>query len=314
MLSFARGSHAGSERVDLRGLMEGLATLLRGSIPSNVRLELAPADAAIELEGNHTELQQVLLNLCLNALQAMPDGGDLRISTTSVDLDGGFFESIEECGAGRYLAIAVTDTGVGMSGQVRARLFEPFFTTKASGTGLGLLSCRRIIGNHGGCLRVASTPGNGTTFTVYLPLAAHAGAERGVDEIPRGRGERVLVVIERAGKLSLLGSIIGDHGYSATLAQDGALALQALEREGMPDAVLMEAQMSLMTGVRTCAALLERGYDGPVLLIAPRGGTAGDDEMPPLPRVRRIDKPVVPAQLLAVLDEELHDAADERSP
>lgn len=315
MLSFARGSHAGDERVDLRGLVDGLATLLRGSIPPNVRLQLAPIAADIELEGNHTELQQVLLNLCLNALQAMPEGGELRISTTSVDLDADFFDASEEACEGRYLAIDVTDTGIGMPEHVRSRLFEPFFTTKATGTGLGLLSCRRIIGNHRGCLRVSSVPGKGTTFTVYLPLLALRERALTIEDVPRGRGERVLIVIERAGKLSLLGSIVEDHGYVPTLAQDGALALQSLDRDGMPDAVLMEAQMTLLTGVRTSAALLERGYAGPVLLIARRDAAESGEELPPLRRVRRIDKPVDPIELLATLDEELHPMAEaERSP
>jgi CheY-like chemotaxis protein len=111
-------------------------------------------------------------------------------------------------------------------------------------------------------------------------------------------------VIERAGKLALLGRIVEDHGYHPVLAQDGSLALQSLDRDGLPDVVLMEAEMSLMTGVRTCAALLERNYAGPVLLIARRDAALPED-LPPLPRVRRIDKPVDPAQLLSTLHEEL---------
>ena len=304
MLSFARGSHAGGEHLQLRGLVDGLARLLRGSVPSNVTLKVAPIASDIELEGNHTELQQVLLNLCLNALQAMPDGGELRIDTRTEELAADFFAPAEDCAAGRHLVIDVTDTGLGMPDEVRARLFEPFFTTKPSGTGLGLVSCRRIIGNHRGCLRVRSAPGQGTTFSVYLPMLQAPASTLTLEEIPRGHGERVLIVIERAGKLALLGRIVEDHGYHPVLAQDGSLALQLLDRDGLPDVVLMEAQMSLLTGVRTCAALLERGYAGPVLLIA-RADTALPEDLPPLPRVRRIDKPVDPAQLLSILHEEL---------
>jgi CheY-like chemotaxis protein len=114
----------------------------------------------------------------------------------------------------------------------------------------------------------------------------------------------VLVVVETAGKLSLLSDVIASHGYRVTAAQNGAVALQSLDREGLPDAVVMEARMNLMTGVRTAAALVERDFSGPVLLIARPDDAAIGEEIPPLRRVRFIDKPVDPLQLLSVLAEE----------
>jgi signal transduction histidine kinase len=310
MLSFARGSHGASERVGLHTLFTGLGMLLRGTVPSAVTLTIDPADPSIELEGNHTELQQCLLNLCLNALQAMPAGGALRLRAFTVVLDDGFFEPDEPAAPGPWLRLEVSDTGIGISDEVRAHLFQPFYTTKVTGTGLGLLSCRRIVGNHRGFLRIRSEQGVGTTFEVYLPLPTLHDAEASFNDIARGNGERVLVVIERAGKLSLLGGMIESHGYQVTLAQDGALALQSLDRDGMPDAVLMDSQMNLMTGVKTLSALLERNFAGPLVLITSRDSTI-DEELPPLRRVRRIDKPVDPVQLLAVLAEEIGGA---RSP
>ncbi|MEO6687518.1 MAG: ATP-binding protein, partial [Dokdonella sp.] len=154
MLSFAKGSRAATHRVNVKSLLDGLSMLLRGSLARNIELHIAAPNASIEVEGNHTELQQTLLNLCLNGMQAMPEGGKLRLDSASVVLDAGFFASDEIPAPGRYLQISISDTGIGMSEDVRKRLFTPFFTTKEKGTGLGLMSCRRIIANHQGVMRL----------------------------------------------------------------------------------------------------------------------------------------------------------------
>ncbi len=304
MLSFARGSRAAIERVNVRLLLEGLQLLLRANLAEGVRLQVQLPEDGLELDGNHTELQQCLLNLCLNAIQAMPEGGDLQVSVDRLELSAGDFGPGETGSPGPYLRMTVRDTGIGMSPEVRARLFQPFFTTRASGTGLGLVSCRRILENHRSFMRIDSEVGRGTTFRLYFPLPPARPEVRTPDEIARGHGARVLVVIEAAGKLSLLTDVIGSHGYRVTPAQNGAVALQSLDREGLPDAVVMEARMNLMTGVRTAAALVERDFSGPVLLIAHPGDAAIGEDIPPLRRVRFIDKPVDPLQLLSVLADE----------
>jgi CheY-like chemotaxis protein len=153
-------------------------------------------------------------------------------------------------------------------------------------------------------MRIDSEVGRGTTFRLYVPMPPVRPEVRTPDEVARGHGARVLVVVETAGKLSLLSDVIASHGYRVTTAQNGAVALQSLDREGLPDAVVMEARMNLMTGVRTAAALGERDFSGPVLLIARPDDAAIGEEIPPLRRVRFIDKPVDPLQLLSVLAEE----------
>jgi signal transduction histidine kinase len=303
MLSFAKGSRSAVHRIGVESLLDGLVVLLRGSL-GNIELRVDAPDATIEVEGNPTELQQCLLNLSLNAIQAMPEGGVLSLASEPVTLDDSFFENDEPRAPGRYLRIAVSDTGIGMSEDVRSHLFRPFFTTKEQGTGLGLLSCRRIIANHLGFMRLASEPGRGTTFSIYLPLPAAVGAGS-AEDIPFGHGERVLVVIERESKLVLLRDIIESHGYAVSAAENGAVALLTIENEGLPDIVVMDARMSLMTGVRTAAKLLEMDYAGPLLLIAgPERETIAQD-LPPMRRIRFIDRPVDPDKLLTVLAEEL---------
>src|SRR4051812_6917297 len=175
MLTFARGARMTVERVKVRSLLEGLGLLLRGSTPRNVELELALPPEDLEIDGNYTELQQCLLNLCLNALQAMPEGGRLEIGAEREEIGESFFTADEASSPGAYLRVAIRDTGIGMSDEVKANMFKAFFTTKKEGTGLGLLSCRRILDNHKSYMRVATAPGQGTTFTLYFPLAT-AGA------------------------------------------------------------------------------------------------------------------------------------------
>lgn len=304
MLSFARGSNAARERVKVNVLLDALAMLLRGTIPRNVTLRVEIIDNAIEVDGNYTELQQCLLNLCLNAVQAMPDGGDLQVDVGCTDIDHSFFAAGETRAPGRYLKIDIKDSGVGMSDEVRSNLFTPFFTTKQSGTGLGLMSCRRILTNHQGFIRVASKPGDGTTFALYLPLQeAEIPAAKSRDA-QVGHGEIVLIVIEEAGTLSMLRDSIEAHGYRVLAAQSGTAALQMLQSHGLPAIVVMEASMNLMTGVRTATALIDYKFHGPVIMIA-KPGSVDRDDLPPLQRLRFINKPVNQPELIETLAQEL---------
>jgi signal transduction histidine kinase len=294
MLSFARGARR-AEQVKLGALLEALNLLLQGSVPRTVKMEVDVFDPDVAFEGNHTELQQCLLNLCLNAIQAMPDGGKLRIETDLVSLPEDFFTESEPPSPGRYLRLSVIDTGEGMTPDVLQRLFEPFFTTKAAGTGLGLLSCKRIVASHGGLMRVRSQVGEGTEFHLYLPLRAddsdHAEPQV-LDASLQGEAERVLVVVEEAVQLSLLVDTLDAYGYQAGASQSGTAALQWIEAHGVPDLVVMDADMNLFTGVRTLAALLDHGYAGAVLLLARPDSPPNFDELPQLDHLYVIEKPV----------------------
>lgn len=300
MLSFARGARR-AEQVRLGALLDALKLLLQGSVPRTVQMDVDAFDPAIAFEGNHTELQQCLLNLCLNAIQAMPSGGSLRIETAQVNLPDDFFVEGEQPLPGRYLRLSVIDTGEGMSPDVIQRLFEPFFTTKEAGTGLGLLSCKRIVASHGGLMRVRSQLGEGTQFHLYLPLGADDGepAEPQIMEGSLlGEAERVLVVVEEAVQLSLLVDTLDTYGYQAGASQSGTAALQWIEAHGVPDLVVMDADMNLFTGVRTLAALLDHGYSGAVLLLARPGSPPNLDELPKIEHLYVIEKPIQSRMLL----------------
>ena len=312
MLSFARGARR-AEQVRLGALFSAFDLLMQGSVPRTVSMELVIDDPELSFEGNHTELQQCLLNLCLNAIQAMPDGGHLRIETAQTQLEQDFFLPEEQPRLCRYLQISVIDSGPGMDQQVLEHLFEPFFTTKEAGTGLGLLSCKRIVSSHGGVMRVDSVPGRGTRFDLYIPLEELVADSEQQDDRSslEGAAERVLVVVEEAGQLSLLTDTLDAYGYQAHASQSGTAALQWIEAGGLPDLVVLDADMNLFTGVRTLAALIEQGYSDAVILLARPGAPPDLHELPPLEHLYVIDKPVTTQVLLRTLRKALR-ASDER--
>ncbi len=309
MLSFARGARR-AEQVRLGALISAFQLLMQGSVPRSVKMEVSIEDPELSFEGNHTELQQCLLNLCLNAIQAMPDGGKLRIETSQTRLSDDFFLPDEQSRCGPYLRISVIDGGPGMDEAALQHLFEPFFTTKETGTGLGLVSCQRIVVAHGGVMRVHSKPGSGTRFDMYVPLEDLARDAASLDDTTglEGDAERVLVVMEEAAQLSILVGTLNAWGYQADASQSGTAALQWIEACGLPDLVVLDADMNLFTGVRTLSALLDRGYQGAVILLAHPDSPPDMHELPRLERLLVIDKPVTTRALLRALHKALSGA------
>src|SRR5690606_38959816 len=188
MLSFVRGSRRASERFRAADLFHAVQLLLKGSMPAGVRLDVRLPDPELALDANYTELQQCLHNLSLNAIQAMPSGGPLELAAEAAD--GG-------------VRLEVSDTGKGMVEQKLRQLCTPFFTTKADGTGLGLVSCKRIVAGMGGRMEVSSQPGQGTRFVLWLPLLAEE-ADEGLPAVVAGHGQRILLVFHEAARQSLI--------------------------------------------------------------------------------------------------------------
>jgi signal transduction histidine kinase len=306
MLSFARGARR-AEQVRLGDLLDAMGLLLQGSVPRTVQLRIDVPDPELRFEGNHTELQQCLLNLCLNAIQAMPDGGRLDISTAQERLSPEFFADGEEPLRNPCVHLVVADTGIGMTPEVLEHLFEPFYTTKENGTGLGLLSCQRIVASHGGVMRVDSRPGQGTRFHLYFPLAGAVADAAAQDETPglQGDAERVLAVAEEAGLLSLLSDTLDAWGYQVHASQSGTAALQWIEAGGLPDLVVMDADMNLFTAERTLASLAERGYAGAIIMLAGSDTPRPPGALPSLPRLYVLDKPFSTRKLLQCLRQAL---------
>ena len=279
MLSFVRGSNRTREQVAISRLFQAVHLLLKSSLPERVRLELDIADDALSVEANYTELQQCLLNLGLNALQAMPDGGTLRLSAAWEGHD--------------RARLSVVDTGIGMSQEVLDRLFSPFFTTKVDGTGLGLVSCRRIVESYGGSIHVDSTPRRGTCFDLVLPVRVGGAPEVEADvPLVPGRGQHILLVDGEATRLSLLGNALSSQGYLPHLAIDGAAALQYVQQHELPDLVIVDSDIILLSAVSLLLTMQELGYQGPAIVLEDLGSPLRNEHYPTDIPVHVLHKPL----------------------
>lgn len=226
VLHFARGQDAERRPLDPGAVLRELGALVRDTFPAGIRAAvLAPPDLW-PIHASPVQLHQILLNLCVNARDAMPDGGELTLAADNVELAA---EEGAQCRPplppGQYVMLLVSDTGQGITPEVQARLFEPFFTTKPPGigTGLGLSTTLQLVQQHGGGLRLQSVPGEGTAFEIFLPSTRTVGVltEAPAADAPAGRGELVAVAEEEAAFRATLGEVLAAHGYRVGLAGPG---------------------------------------------------------------------------------------------
>ncbi len=234
LLAFGRRQQMSVRALDLRELIDSVAGLLRRLIGEDITLRVVHGAMLGGVCADPVQIEQVLMNLAVNARDAMPDGGTVTIETTNVVLDRDYADRHVGVTVGHYVQITVTDTGDGMSEETRSRIFEPFFTTKGpgKGTGLGLSTTFGIVKQHGGNIWVYSEPGRGTTFKVYLPrtdAAPAAEAMRAV-EVPAHGSETILLVEDDDGVRGLLADTIAQYGYRV-LAAAGGEAAEAHVRE-----------------------------------------------------------------------------------
>jgi len=264
VLSFARGMEGQRIVIQPKYLLKDIEHIVNDTFPKDIRLELALPHETWSILGDPTQVQQILLNLCVNARDAMPNGGTLTVKTENCLADEHYVAMNRQARLGTYVAISVTDVGVGISPDIMDSIFEPFFTTKevGKGTGLGLSSVKAIVKNHGGFINVYSEIGRGTTFKVYLPAQAAAGeapVERNADDpLPRGAGETILVVDDETSILSITSETLQAFGYNVVTASNGAeaVALYAQQKETI-SAILTDLSMPVMDGRATIYALLK---------------------------------------------------------
>jgi PAS domain S-box-containing protein len=276
VLLFARGGQTSREPVGLGDVVREIQAIITSTFPKDITLETAVARDVHPVTGDVTQLTQVLLNLCVNSRDAMPHGGHILISTRNHVLSDteALLHGAEAGGA--YAVLEVADTGEGMSKEVIDLIFDPFFTTKAvgNGTGLGLSTVQGIVSSHGGFVAVASTPGEGSTFTVYLP-ARHAQAKPAAPPpdttaAPHGKGELILLVDDDASVLSITQQTLVEFGYNVVTAEDGAQAIGIFSRQHDDiDLVLTDIAMPVIDGYALIAALNRIARDP--LIIATTG-------------------------------------------
>jgi len=261
LLAFSRKQVLQFAVVDLAATVASVTAMLRRVIGANITLTVGSADDLGSVRADAGQIEQVLVNLAVNARDAMPDGGTLTIETANVDVDDAHALSLEVA-PGPYVRLSVRDTGAGMDQATRERIFEPFFTTKpaGSGTGLGLSTVYGIVKQSGGGLTVTSEPGLGCAFEIFLPrVAGHAPADRVDRPATAGPGtETVLLVEDEPDIRALAERLLASTGYAVVAAGSGPEALRLCERHAGPiDLVVADVVMPGMTGLEMAARLRE---------------------------------------------------------
>ncbi len=287
LLAFSRRQVLEPRNIALNDHLLEVSTLLRRLIPENVEVHATTGEDLWTVKADPDQIGQVLINLAVNACDAMPRGGELRLETSNVVLDESFTSKNPGSKTGEYVRLSVSDTGTGMDEEVQKHLFEPFFTTKeqGKGTGLGLATAYGTVKQHHGYIAVESEVSKGTTFSIYLPRS-HGRAERGLTRLPRkprdSVGETILVVEDEPQVRRAMVRILKRLGYAILQAANGDDALRVAENEqGTIDLVLTDIVMPTMGGTDLVAKLSKLRPEIAVLFVSvyPRGSLTEDGEL-----------------------------------
>lgn len=272
---FGRGLDGQRIPIHPQHLVKDTVRIATEALNKSLKIEVKIAADVWSIAGDPTQLHQVLLNLCVNASEAMPSGGTLTIAAKKFTADKNFTDDHFEAHPGRYVILEITDTGSGISREIRDRIFDPFFTTKeiGKGTGLGLSTALSIVKSHSGFILLETEPGKGSSFQIYLPAQADSPPDKLEDkpaDFPRGHGEIILVVDDEKPVRETAQATLETFGYKVLLANDGAQAL-AIYTKNQADiaAVLTDIVMPVMNGEATIRAL--RQLNPKVKIVASSG-------------------------------------------
>ncbi|MDD5565109.1 MAG: response regulator, partial [Thermoanaerobaculaceae bacterium] len=259
ILDFSRRSTTERRTVDVVPFAAAIAGLLRRALPETVAVSFAgPPAPGLHISADPTQLEQILLNLALNARDAMPEGGTFGLSVEPLNLAPDATPPIARMPPGEWVHIAAADTGCGIAPEHLNRIFEPYFTTKpkGKGTGLGLAQVYGLVGQNDGFIAVASTPGRHTTFNLYFPIVpAEASPEPAVAvETPGGAGQTILLAEDEPEVRGALRTMLEVLGYRVLEAPDGRAALAHLEAGERPDLLLTDSTMPGMSGAELIVA------------------------------------------------------------
>ena len=307
LLNFAKGAEG--ERVALQPgrLVREMEKLVQGSFPKNIRLAVKCDPKLPPVRGDATQLHQVLLNLCVNARDAMPDGGTLTLAAERREVDACYAGSEPGARPGSYVVLCVRDTGTGIPPEILDRIFDPFFTTKDpdKGTGLGLSTVLGIVKGHGGFLQVCSQPGHGTTFTVHLPVdraGSESAAVSPAPEVFRGHGETILFVDDEAGVREVARAVLHHLNFKAVTATDGTDGLlQAAQHRTEIRAIITDLHMARLDGLAFVREVRRLLPHVPIAVASGRMDDEVGEQFRTLGVTGRLDKPFSEAQLAEAL-------------
>ncbi|HUR59486.1 MAG TPA: response regulator [Opitutaceae bacterium] len=309
LLAFARGADGCHSKIDPLRALEELKPLARQSLPPTVVLAVRPEPRLWPMLADATQFNQVVLNLCINARDAMPQGGRIEIVAKNVTVDGALVRQNPGLSPGPHVLLSVTDTGSGIPAAILDKIFDPFFTTKVAGkgTGLGLSMVAGIMKSHGGLVEVESEDGRGTTFRLYFPAIPDAAAPVMVPVIAagpaRGAGEGILLIDDEPVVRETLQLVLQSAGYRVFPAPDGASGIAEFERHnGEIALVITDMMLPDQVGTQVVRALRTRRARLPVIAISGMMATGQFDELTRLnPPVNCLSKPLKPAALLTAV-------------
>lgn len=267
LLTFSRRQVIQLAPIDLNEVVAGVMKILRRIIGEHIQLEINQGHSLGTIQADQGQIEQVLMNLCVNARDAMPSGGTLSIRTGMVEAGREWQRTYPWAHGGVYALLSVTDTGCGMDKETLDRIFEPFFTTKGvgEGTGLGLSTVYGIVQQHGGMVHVYSEVGQGTTFKVYLPSIGPTAVpvqEETVVESPSGGVETILLAEDEPSILELVAQVLGEAGYTVITAADGEAAVRLFEaRRDQIDLAFLDVVMPRLSGREVHRYIIEKQPD-----------------------------------------------------
>lgn len=272
ILAFSRRQVLELRVVNMNSVIENMSKMLTRIIGEDIVLELHTLTSSGTVMADSGQLEQVLMNLAVNARDAMPEGGSLIIETSDVTLDEGYAIIREEVIPGRYVMLAVSDNGTGITKEVQEKIFEPFFTTKTAGigTGLGLAMTYGIVKQHNGYIYVYSEPGKGTTFKIYLPAVQKDGVEADKEKVPLLEGNETILVVDDDPFISKLAAdLLAPLGYRLLQAKNGETALKTSDAfEGPIDVLLTDVIMPGMNGKELAQTFLLRRPGAKVVFMS----------------------------------------------
>ena len=316
ILTFTSGVQTERQQVEISKLFEDVANFIRQAFPKSIRLDVSVPENIERILADRTQMEQVLLNLCLNARDAMLEGGSLRLEADEILVDEEFASRQPLANPGRHVRLSVSDTGPGIPRQIRKKIFEPFFTTKGpeKGTGLGLATALGIIRNHGGFLTLETEEGRGSSFHVFIPVAARReeskapGTAKSDPAADDGHGETILLVDDEATVLKVMQRSLEKSGYRVLPARDGEAGLEAfLANKNKIRLVITDMSMPGMDGLQLIEEIRKTSPSLPVLCTS--GLSAAPDRDSPALRgkLRILPKPCSSATILGAIREALHE-------
>jgi PAS domain S-box-containing protein len=278
ILTFARGLEGERLPVQVERILAELEPMLKSTFPKSITISVnVPTSKLWPVSADATQLHQVFMNLCVNARDAMPDGGTLQLSADNFVVDPSFAQLHLQAQVGAYVVITISDTGTGIPSDIQERIFDPFFTTKAvgKGTGLGLSTVLGIVKSHGGFVEVQSQPGVGSQFQIYLPaIAAVSPSTVSESDLPLGQGELILVVDDEENILQTAQTILETHNYRVLTARDGIDAIAGYAEHWRDiRLVIIDMMMPEMDGLSAVRALQ---HINPQVEVLAMSGLAGD--------------------------------------